>query len=131
MASENVELVRNAFEAWRRGDVDELAQLIDPNVEWSWWEAGPWDCHGREQVLQVMRERDRQGVKGELEELLDAGDKVMIGVRGPDLERFFGDGQDRVYNVFTFRNGKVVRMQDYRTRDEALAGVGLSEGLSG
>src|SRR5439155_8943562 len=54
MPDENVETVRNAFEAWRRGDLAALTDLIDPDVEWSWWQPGPWDCHGRDQVLQVM-----------------------------------------------------------------------------
>jgi ketosteroid isomerase-like protein len=127
MPGENVETVRNAFEAWGRGDLAALTDLIDPNVHWSWWEPGPWDCHGRDQVLQVMQERDREGVKGELTEVLGAGDKVVIGVAGRDLERFFGEGQDHVYNVFTFRDGKVIGMQDFRTRAEALAAAGLPD----
>jgi ketosteroid isomerase-like protein len=46
--SENVELVRRGFEAWARGDVDELVALLDPEVYWRgierghlWWRRAP------------------------------------------------------------------------------------------
>ena len=32
MSQENVEVVRAAFEAWNRGDMDALRELYDPDV---------------------------------------------------------------------------------------------------
>jgi ketosteroid isomerase-like protein len=34
MSQENVEIVRASWEAWRRGDMDELFEFYDPAVEW-------------------------------------------------------------------------------------------------
>jgi ketosteroid isomerase-like protein len=58
----------------------------------------------------------------ELEELLDAGDQVVA------LLTFRGEGRSsgaaveaRIANVWTLHEGKVVRMQYFGDREEALA----------
>jgi ketosteroid isomerase-like protein len=47
---------------------------------------------------------------------------------GPDKGRASGiEGDDRYYQLFTFRGGKIVRMEVIRDEAEALEAVGLSE----
>jgi hypothetical protein len=62
MATGNDELVRSSFDAFLRGDWDALNEVLDPGVEWLWYEPGDWDCHDRKKVLATLFERQREGV---------------------------------------------------------------------
>ena len=62
MATGNDELVRSSFDAFLRGDWSALAEVMDPGVEWLWYEPGDWDCHDRRKVLATLFERQRDGV---------------------------------------------------------------------
>lgn len=126
MSNDNVERVRRGFEAFERGDLDPIERMIDPDVEWIAHEPGPWDCHGRDQVMGVIRDRLREGVTGSLDEVIGADDRVMICLRDPRIAEFLGVGTDRIYNVFTFRDGRVVRMRDHLDRQLALADAGIT-----
>lgn len=87
MARSNAELVREGFAAFKRGDLETIESLLDPNVEWRWIEPGDWDCHNRDQVVQTIRDRLAEGFgENELDEVIEASDRVLIGVRGEDLE---------------------------------------------
>lgn len=62
-------------------------------------------------------------------EAIDAGQHVIVGLRGPGFNGTPGDldtvGQ--IYNVFTLSGGKVTRWRDYLTREQALAAAGASD----
>ena len=67
MSSTPTEVAREGMEAWRRGDFETIERMLDPNVEWRWFEPGDWDCHNREDVMQVLRQRFEQGfAKGDV-----------------------------------------------------------------
>lgn len=122
MNQELLESVRAGLDAWRRGDLSALEDLLDPGVDLLGWKAGEWDCHNRADVLQLLRERYEQGfARGDLE-LIDAGDDVLITVSRPS--EVGGPGwPDETATVITFRDGKAVHMRQYQTRDDALAAV--------
>jgi ketosteroid isomerase-like protein len=40
MSQENVEVIRNIYEAWSRGDLDSAFEVLDQNVEWVLPEGG-------------------------------------------------------------------------------------------
>jgi hypothetical protein len=61
-------------------------------------------------------------------EFVRAGTRLVMGVRGPSLDEVGGEplgGQ--IFNVFTLRNGKIVRIEDYRLRAEALKAAEADE----
>ena len=62
-------------------------------------------------------------------EAVDAGQHVVVGLRGPGFNGTPGDldtvGQ--IYNVFTLSYGKVIRWRDYLTREQALAAATASD----
>jgi hypothetical protein len=67
VSSTPTEVAREGMEAWRRGDFETIERMLDPNVEWRWFEPGDWDCHNREDVMQVLRQRFEQGfAKGDM-----------------------------------------------------------------
>jgi ketosteroid isomerase-like protein len=119
----NVDLARRGYKAALEGDYETIHELLDPAVR---WHAGdpraPGACRSREQALQFMREaRTRRG-PGELIDLIDAGEKVVV------IMRLASDGTGPAAtsaNVTTFRNGKVVEMVHYPDPRDALAAVGV------
>ena len=102
MSQENVEIVKAAFEAWNRGDLDGWLAEADPEIEWL--------------------------VLPEVLEYIDAGEYVIVPTRmrarppGSDADIVL----DEVY-VSKFRNSKIVELREYRTKPEALEAVGLRE----
>ena len=86
MATGNDELVRSSFDAFLRGDWDALAQVMDPDVEWLWYEPGDWDCHDRSKVLATLFERQREGVVTGLDAVVAVDERVFVEVTGPRLD---------------------------------------------
>jgi ketosteroid isomerase-like protein len=122
MTETNVELARRGYEAIMSGDLDAIRDLLDPDVKWHGGD--PSDgCQNRKQALEWMRNaRTRRGSPpAELIEMVDAGDKIVVIMRltGEDGE------PERVANLTTFRDGKVVEMVHYPNPDDALAAAGV------
>ena len=120
MGEDLLELAREGFEAWRRGDLATIEAMLAPDVRWGWFEAGPWDCRSREDVMARLRERFSEGFAGEIVRIERLSDDAVVVVAHPS-EIGGSDWPDEVATVIEFRDGKVVRMQDYRTRADALA----------
>jgi ketosteroid isomerase-like protein len=107
---ELAEKVRAALEAWLKGDVCVLESILDEDVELLWWMPGN-ECRGRHAVVSLLKNRTGQSL-GDME-LLDAGDDALVVARAPV------DG-DRPATLITFRDGKIVKMHQFRTQEEAL-----------
>jgi len=108
--------------AWRDGDFETLAHLLDPAVEWHWFEPGEWDCHGRDDVLRTLRQRHAQGFAAGTLEVHDAGEDTVIVVSHPS-EVGGPEWPSETATVMRFREGKVTSMQDFRTEHDALTAV--------
>jgi ketosteroid isomerase-like protein len=112
------------FGALRRGDVEAAAELVDPDVIWQGLRE-EWVCHGRDEVLETFRwglERRREIAL----ELTRAGEQVVLGARGPSI----GPAEEplgQIFNVFTLREGRILRIDDYRGRREAFTAAGVDE----
>ena len=62
------------------------------------------------------------------EEFVDMGDRVVVTVRLGGRGRGSGVEIDaRFYDVYTLRDNKIVRMDQFTERSEALAAAGLSQ----
>ena len=125
MSRENEALVRGAYEAYGRGDVTRLLELVHPDLEWSYLDPSvadpqPQVCHGRDQLAWALGRQADRGVNSELEQIESRGDRVMVAVRTPGIDQDRGwQGNDRNYLVLTLRRGQVVAMRDFRDLDEA------------
>jgi len=127
--SRNLDLLRVAYQRTGRDGVDAVVDLLDPQVEWLAAQPGPWDCHDREQVVETFRHQYDQGVRADFGEPLEAGDKVILDVR-PYRRDEQGNktDQQRLWQVLTMRDGKIVRIQDYPDQASALQAAGLPPG---
>jgi ketosteroid isomerase-like protein len=127
VTSKPAEIAREGLAAWREGDFITVEEILDRNVVWHATEPGEWDCHGRDEVMQTLRERYEQGfAKGDLQ-FTEGGEHAVIVVAHPS-EIGGSDWPSEIATVMQFRNERVVSMQDYRTEAEALAAVEQKSG---
>ncbi len=119
----NVELARRGFEAALRGDLDLIGELLDPEVKWHGGDpSAPGACHNREQALEFMRRARSHGQVGELVEIVDAGEQVVVIIRPPARE---GEQAALSANLTTFRDGKAIEMVHYADPEEARAAAAV------
>ena len=123
---QNLETVMiDFFGALRRGDFDSASALLAPEVTWQGLR-DEWVCHGREEVIDTFRWALHEGRETEALEFVRGGDRVVVGVRGPMITEVDGEPlEGQIYNVFTLRDGRIVRIDDYRRRAEALSAAGI------
>jgi ketosteroid isomerase-like protein len=125
MSAENEALVRGAYEAYGRGDMSRLLELVHPDLEWTYLDPSladpqPQVCHGRDQLASALGRQADRAADSELEEVASCGDKVMVAVHTPGLDQQRAwQGSDRNYLVLTLRGGQVVAMRAFRDRDGA------------
>ncbi len=133
MSQENVEIVRQIYGRWERGDFRAGQEIYDRYVllvlRPEFPEAGAY-C-GLDEIRRYMREdflADFEGASIAGEEFLDAGDSVIVRVNqqatGPESGVPVGM---RYYQVWTFRARSVIRIESIRERADALQAAGLSE----
>ena len=128
-----MEVAKRAIDAFNRGDMDEAFALLDPNVRWTTAddEPDPQTYVGHEGVRQLIAsllDIWEQGFTVKAHEFIDLGDIVVMPFTAPVQARGSGVALDAdETHVFTVHNGKIVRVREYRTRDDALKAVGLEE----
>jgi ketosteroid isomerase-like protein len=120
MDTELMEKARIGLQAWQDGDLSVLEELLDPDVELLWWEAGDWDCHSRDEVLRVLAQRRSEGVNRAEVELIDAGEDVLVSI-SHTVDR--PDWPAEPATVIRFRDGKAIEMRQFKSREEALTAV--------
>jgi limonene-1,2-epoxide hydrolase len=130
MAGRNIEIILGGLvDAVRNQDPERITEFLAADLVWEGLEPG-LRCDGREQAMGVIRSRFAAApLAVEAIEAIDAGQHVIVGLRGPGFNGTLGDldtvGQ--IYNVFTLSDGKVIRWRDYLTREQALAAAGARD----
>ena len=132
MSQENVEVVEGLYRTFNRRDVTGLLDLLDPDVEWV-------------PVLAVLEGRVYRGhddVRRWVEDLTRIGSssrclmrRCAISATGssslvigaPAGRTSGGESEQPGTWLYEIKRGKVVRLQTFTNRAEALEAVGLSE----
>jgi ketosteroid isomerase-like protein len=132
MSQENVEAVRRIFEAWASGDwsigndyLDEHAVCV-VNSDFPAFGA----YFGFDEIRAYWRDflAQWERVTFDAERLRAVGDTVVASVVQHVKGRTSGiEGDLSYFMLFTFRGGKIVRMESFMGEGEALEAVGLSE----
>ena len=133
MSQEKVELVRQYVEAFNRGGLDATEELRHPEIEaFDPPDFPDADRHvGEAAVRRLVESYLALGWDGhfDVQEYIDAGDEVVViwhatgagsGGGVPIEIPTFG-------HVYAFQDGKVRRIRQYMTREEALEAAGLSD----
>jgi ketosteroid isomerase-like protein len=128
MSQQNVEDVRRSIDAYRRGDYVGASAYLASDVVWEVGQELP--ARGPAAVRNVWKRWDSEWEELEMvaEELIDAGDSVVVAMRYRGRGRLSGvEVDDQQFEVHTFRQGKCVSKVDYRERSKALEAAGLRE----
>jgi ketosteroid isomerase-like protein len=113
--------------ALREGNHEAVRAVLDPNVTWQGLHED-WVCHGPDEVIETLQEGLRLRRDVAALEFVRAGRRLVMGVRGRSLDEVGGEPLDgQIFNVFTLSNGKIVRIEDYRFRAEALKAAHADE----
>ena len=134
MSEENVELVRQSFAAFNRGDPETAAALFHPEVEWHAYLGAPGGSvhRGREALVKMWRDlNDNLGGTFGVEalEIIDCGAGRVVAVveaRGTGTESG-AQVHQRWAQLYSVRNGLVAQVKPFRDREAALKAAGLSE----
>ena len=129
-----MELVRQAWDAWLRGDVDDLFAFFHPEIVWDMTHFRDWPD---------ATYRGDEGVRRFLDEWLEVWDEYEVGVAeilaAPDgriVSLAWQRGKGRRSElpmemewaqITTMRDGKIIQMDNYDRRSQALEAAGLSD----
>jgi ketosteroid isomerase-like protein len=130
MSQENVDSVRRGIES-----VDAFWAMLDEYVVWDLrgWPGTPGMDSvvvGRDAVIEASRRYwgAWKDYRLEIEEVLDAGQSVVVTFREQGRGKSSGVPVAREHTqLWTFREGRIVRWESFRTRAQALEAAGLSE----
>jgi uncharacterized protein len=133
MSQENVAVIRRAFDAVDRGDLEGVGTELAPEFEYVATGAvvgirGAYrGVEGFRRFLEWFWEAFDEP-KVEIRRLVDVGDEVLTWAtfRGRGTQSGAETSLD-LWHVWTLRDGKAVRGRAFRNREEALEAAGLSE----
>jgi ketosteroid isomerase-like protein len=121
VSSANVELARHGYQAALDGDLGALREFLAPDVKWHGGDpTASGACTNRGQAMEFITRAREAGRMGELVEVIDAGDQVVVVMRTPAA------GGALRANLTTIRDGKAVEMVAFESPEAALAAAGVA-----
>jgi ketosteroid isomerase-like protein len=132
MSRENVEIVRRQVAALNRGDWEASLEGIDPGIEWVVAREHPASrtIHGLDELRAYRQDWGQMlgALRFESERIIDRGDVVI------SIGRISGTGAGSgaatevpIGFVLRFRDGSVIKVEEFLDPGEALEAAGLSE----
>jgi ketosteroid isomerase-like protein len=134
MSQENVEIVRDAFDAFTRGDIEGVLRRCDESIVITQPAELPGASrqqHGHSGVLEAFAIWPEQwdDYRIEISRIVaDPGDYVVVATQSRGRGKQSGvEVQMDFTFVLTVRDGKVVEWEIFVNEDQALEAAGLSE----
>jgi ketosteroid isomerase-like protein len=129
MSRENVERVRQSIEVVNRTHGPDVDFMV-PDFEWHTRAdlPDPAVYRGPDGAARLIAEWNAafDDLKVDIEELIDAGDRVVAVLRLHGRLRDSGDEVEMAEtHVVTVRNGKAILLREYKAKEEALQAEGL------
>ena len=130
MSQGNVEIIRSLYERWLRGEMG--LDMLDPEIAMieSNTIPGAASAYGIDAVRKYITSFANywDEIRFEPLEYIDADERVVVVARLVGRGKTSGVAVDRIWAyVWTLRDGKVLRMDGYANRQEALDAVGHAE----
>jgi ketosteroid isomerase-like protein len=136
MSQAAVDLLLRGYRAFVAGDLDAIAGMLDPEVEW----IGVGEVAGvadRADVLEVLADRLAEDYRVTLDRCIGLGDRVVVSMRFSRVERDASDERPlqtrrtylvgRYAAIVTMRDGRVARVEEHPHLASALEAVGLED----
>ena len=125
MSQQNVEAIHGMYEAWRQQDWDAFVNAFDPDIEFVELPAFGMKVHrGRDELAKAVQWWPSQweDFRAELKQVVELSDDRLVLVnrhfarpRESSIEL-----DEEVAYLMAFRDGKAVRVEMFRTLEEAL-----------
>ena len=135
MSQENLDAIRHVYEQMAQGNFWAAREIFHPEIAWEWSSSmsgltGVGTYHGIEGVEAATRDQFEawDWFWQEGEKFIEKGDDVVVLTRlHGRLKGSEREVQSQAADVWTFREGRAVRVKSYDSRDEAIEAAGLSE----
>ena len=133
MSDADIEVLRHAYEAFNRRDLDALTRFFDPDAYWvpssSLWGSGK-TYHGHDGLAELLQDlaADWDRFDTQPRQFREVGDHILV--LGTVHARRLNDQRD--FNsptawIWEMRSGKALRLQAYTDPAKALEALGLKE----
>jgi ketosteroid isomerase-like protein len=132
MSQENVEVVRREIAARNSRNWAVLAEIWHPDIELE-LVGGSGRFRGAKEIRPFLETLSSlyAEYRVDADEIIDAGERVVTaervagrGLKGSDAGAWV---EDRFFRLISLKEGRVWRIKEYRTRDEALEAAGQRE----
>jgi limonene-1,2-epoxide hydrolase len=126
-ARANIETLIAWLDAMRAKDLEAAIAYFEPDVVWEGLVPGV-ECANRDDVREMLSESINEDIDVEHLEVIGSDHYAVLGVRSPQLDELAGvklHGQ--LFNVFTIRGDRIVRVRDFALRGEAREAAGLRD----
>ena len=136
MSEENLETLQRAQEAWNAENLDGWLAELDPEAEWHTaleqaleGRGSTYRGHdGLRKAWDEYRSEAWGGLMNQIEEIRDLGESVLILGHLDVAGRTTGIESNQEFGqLVTFRDGKILRSEDFLSHAEALEAAGLTE----
>ena len=133
MSEQNVDVLRQGYDALARGDLTAALAPLDPDVrveDHEWSLASPITRRGREGFVEILTTVNEgfEDVSYTPEEFMEAGDRVLVKARRMGRGSVSGVRvEEQQFHVFDFAEGRIVRFRSFLRREKALEAAGLAE----
>jgi ketosteroid isomerase-like protein len=138
MSSQDIEILRRGYGAFSERDMSFVLSFVRPDVELEVYTERPDIAdtlyRGHEGFLRNLAELTEvfDDFRMEPEELTEGGGRIFVVVRVRGRGRSSGVSIDqRLFHVWTFRDGKVTRLEIHSDRAKALEAAGIGSGSPG
>ena len=129
MREQDLEAVTRGYEAWNKGELGAVLELMDPEIEWAPGaespEAGVFT--GRDGLAAFVKSwaESFDDFRLEPEEVTVEGDRAIVLLRQSGRGRGSRIELDiKTVHVWTIRDGVAVAWAAYRNREDALDAIG-------
>jgi ketosteroid isomerase-like protein len=121
-----VELLRVAYDAYNRGEVDSVAGFASEKIEVCPppTSLDPAPFRGRDALLKYLEPNLFEFQRAEPAEFLEEGDRILVAVKVHARGRGSGvELEDEAFHVWTVEDERAVRFEVFVDRDDALAAL--------
>ena len=120
MSQDNVVKVQSLWRAFEANGLEAVLRITDPDVDWRPAGGGGRRFRGHDGLREFIAEREAAGaVDARAFTFSDYGDCVLVygSVRDPKVG---GGKETRVFWVYTFRDGSLIRFEAFDDHHEAV-----------
>ncbi len=134
-SKQNKQRVMQAYDMYRNKDIAGILAMVDPQVEWVGYDSDyiPFagSHHGKDEVAQFFQKLDaaQEVLRFEPRNFIAEGDKVAVTGTGSWRVKATGQSYDSPWaHVFTLRDGKIVRFEQFNHTAAAEAAYRSGQG---